>query len=81
MVELYVSPIASFAPRKLTDVTSQVKDWILGPVAVVSWKSQDGTRIEGILHTPADYDPAKKYPLLVKIHGGPPRNVASNSLA
>ena len=34
-------------------------------------KSQDGTKIEGILHKPQDYDPNKKYPLLVMIHGGP----------
>lgn len=27
--------------------------------------------IEGVLHKPADYDPNKKYPLLVVIHGGP----------
>jgi len=40
-------------------------------VEVVSWKSQDGAAIEGILHKPADYDPARKYPLLVMIHGGP----------
>jgi dipeptidyl aminopeptidase/acylaminoacyl peptidase len=71
MEELYVSPVSPFAPRKLTDLTSQVKDWKLGTVEVVSWKSQDGATIEGILHKPADFDPDKKYPLLVKIHGGP----------
>jgi dipeptidyl aminopeptidase/acylaminoacyl peptidase len=71
MAELYVSPVSPFAPRKLTDTTSQVKDWKLGTVEVVSWKSQDGTTIEGILHKPADYDATRKYPLLVKIHGGP----------
>jgi dipeptidyl aminopeptidase/acylaminoacyl peptidase len=71
MEELYVSPVSSFAPRKLTDLTAQVKDWKLGTVEVVSWKSQDGATIEGILHKPPDFDAAKKYPLLVKIHGGP----------
>jgi dipeptidyl aminopeptidase/acylaminoacyl peptidase len=71
MEEMYVSPVAPFAPRKLTDATAQVKDWKLGTVEVVSWKSQDGATIEGILHKPADFDPSKKYPLLVKIHGGP----------
>ncbi len=71
MEELYVSAVSPFAPRKLTDTTAQVKDWKLGSVEVVSWKSQDGTVIEGILHKPADYDATKKYPLLVKIHGGP----------
>jgi len=52
-------------------MTAQVRDWTLGTAEVVSWKSQDGTTIEGILRKPADYDPAKKYPLLVLIHGGP----------
>src|SRR5580658_850188 len=71
MEELYISPVSPFAPTKLTDITAQVKDWNLGSVEVISWKSQDGTTIEGILHKPADYDATKKYPLLVKIHGGP----------
>jgi dipeptidyl aminopeptidase/acylaminoacyl peptidase len=48
-----------------------VADWNVGSAEVVSWKSQDGTTIEGVLRKPADYDPAKKYPLLVIIHGGP----------
>lgn len=71
MGELYVSPVASFSPRKLTDFSAQVSNWTLGTAEVVSWKSTDGAAIEGILHKPADYDPAKKYPLLVVIHGGP----------
>ncbi len=71
MTELYVSPTAPFAPRKLTDLTTQVKDWNLGTVELISWKSKDGATIEGILHKPADYNPARKYPLLVMIHGGP----------
>ncbi len=71
MTELYVSPTAAFAPRRLTDLTAQVKGWNLGTVELVSWKSTDGATIEGILHKPSDYDPARKYPLLVMIHGGP----------
>ena len=71
MGELYVSRVSLFAPKKLTDMTAQVKDWTLGTVEVISWKSQDGAVIEGILHKPPDYDPSRKYPLLVKIHGGP----------
>jgi dipeptidyl aminopeptidase/acylaminoacyl peptidase len=71
MSEIYVSSSATFAPRKLTDMTAQVKDWTLGTEEVVSWNSSDGAAIEGILHKPANYDPSKKYPLLVVIHGGP----------
>jgi len=71
LTEIYASPTESFVPKKLTDQTSQVRGWTLGSVEVVSWRSKDGATIEGVLHKPANYDPTKKYPLLVKIHGGP----------
>jgi dipeptidyl aminopeptidase/acylaminoacyl peptidase len=71
LTEIYISSAKTFAPKKLTDLTAQVSGWKLGSVEVVSWKSKDGTVIEGVLHKPADYDPKRKYPLLVKIHGGP----------
>jgi dipeptidyl aminopeptidase/acylaminoacyl peptidase len=71
MTEVYVSNVSPAAPKKLTDMTGQVKGWKLGTVEVVSWKSKDGATIEGVLHKPADYDATKKYPLLVMIHGGP----------
>ena len=57
--------------KKLTDLNAQTAGWPGGTLDVVSWKSQDGATIEGVLHKPADFDPAKKYPLLVVIHGGP----------
>ena len=69
--EVYVSPLGAFAPRQLTSMTDQVKDWTLASREVISWQSKDGTTIEGILIKPADFDPTKKYPLLCVIHGGP----------
>jgi dipeptidyl aminopeptidase/acylaminoacyl peptidase len=71
LTELYVCSAKTCAPKKLTDMTAQVSGWKLGSVEAVSWKSKDGTLIEGVLHKPADFDPKRKYPLLVKIHGGP----------
>src|SRR5689334_20679537 len=72
MNEVFVSDMAgSFAPRKLTDFNEQAKAFTLGTREVISWPSQDGTTIEGVLIKPADFDPAKKYPLLCIIHGGP----------
>jgi dipeptidyl aminopeptidase/acylaminoacyl peptidase len=57
--------------QQVTDFTSQIKDWKVAQSEVISWKSKDGATIEGVLHKPKDYDPSKKYPLLVVIHGGP----------
>jgi dipeptidyl aminopeptidase/acylaminoacyl peptidase len=71
LTELFVSDTHRFAPRKLTDMTQQAQPFILGVPEVISWKSQDGTTIEGVLTKPADFDPAKKRPLLCVIHGGP----------
>ena len=71
MNEVFVSSIKDFAPRKLTDMTAQARDFVLGTREVISWKSQDGATIEGVLIKPADFDPMKKYPLLCIIHGGP----------
>jgi dipeptidyl aminopeptidase/acylaminoacyl peptidase len=69
--EIFVSDARSFSPRVLTNMTEQTKDLLLGTREVISWKSTDGNTIEGILIKPADFDPAKKYPLLCVIHGGP----------
>lgn len=72
--EVFVAPMAgagAAAPRKLTDMTAQYSGFKFGTVELISWKSKDGATIEGVLHKPANYDPAKKYPLLVVIHGGP----------
>jgi dipeptidyl aminopeptidase/acylaminoacyl peptidase len=71
MNEVFVAGTKDFAPRKLTDLTAQAKDLTLGTREVISWKSQDGATIEGVLIKPADFEPAKKYPLLCIIHGGP----------
>src|SRR5437764_4338364 len=69
--EVFVSDLRSFTPRKLTSMNDQAKSFTLGTREIISWKSQDGTTIEGILIKPANFDPTKKYPLLCIIHGGP----------
>lgn len=55
----------------VTDMSRQIHDWGLGNSELVRWTSSDGTPIEGVLHKPRDFDPTRKYPLMVVIHGGP----------
>ena len=70
--EIYVAPVATaLKPRKLTDTTAQTAGWTRSTLEVIAWKSKDGTTIEGVLHKPAGFQPGKKHPLLVVIHGGP----------
>jgi dipeptidyl aminopeptidase/acylaminoacyl peptidase len=74
MAEVYVAGVSGASltsPMKLSDENSQTRGWATGTLEVVSWKSQDGATIEGVLHKPANFDASRKYPLLVVIHGGP----------
>lgn len=57
--------------KKITNSSQQIADWNTPVNEIISWKSTDGATIEGILLKPRNYDPNKKYPLLVVIHGGP----------
>jgi dipeptidyl aminopeptidase/acylaminoacyl peptidase len=65
-----VSPMTGTLKR-LTDMGAQVAAWPQPSQEVITWKSMDGTPIEGVLHKPANFQPGTRYPLLVVIHGGP----------
>jgi len=43
----------------------------LGAVERVMYPSSGGARVEGWIVKPPGFDPARKYPLLMEIHGGP----------
>jgi dipeptidyl aminopeptidase/acylaminoacyl peptidase len=46
---------------------------------VISWKSPDGTPVEGVLTYPLDFQEDTRYPLVVQVHGGP-KGRATNTL-
>ena len=51
---------------------SKYKQLGLRPVELVEFKSADGrTGLYGMLHFPSDFQPFKKYPLLVSVYAGP----------
>jgi dipeptidyl aminopeptidase/acylaminoacyl peptidase len=57
-----------------TDLNPAVAELSLGAVEEISWRSFDGLQIHGFLVKPPGFDPAKKYPLVVEVHGGPRRS-------
>lgn len=69
--EVYYSRVKKFKPIKLTNFSKQISKWNLSTKEAISWKSKDGAQITGVLIKPADFNPQKKYPLFVIIHGGP----------
>lgn len=59
--------------RRITKVNEDLFDYKkLGEVEEIWYKSSiDGLDINGWIVTPPDFDPNKKYPLILEIHGGP----------
>ena len=71
LTEIYRTRLDPWKPQPVTAMTAQVFGWKTGTREVIEWKSKDGTPIEGILWKPDGFEPGRKYPLLVIIHGGP----------
>ena len=69
--ELFVLRPGASAPDRLTDLHAAVAGLTLGAVEAMNWKSDDGLPLDGILTFPPKFDPARRYPLLLNIHGGP----------
>ena len=70
------SDVAVLQKGKSTVLTALNEDLLghkkLAQVHEITYKSSfDGEEIQGWYMTPPDFDPAKKYPLLLEIHGGP----------
>ena len=72
----YTRPAAGGLPhRQLSHFNDGVQPaW--GKSVSLTWKN-DNFDVQGWLLLPAHYDPAKKYPLLVEVHGGPAAAVLS----
>ena len=71
LTEVYTAGTGSIVPKKVTNFNEQISDWKVANGEVVSWESEDGAQIEGVLLKPMDFDPSQQYPLMVVIHGGP----------
>jgi dipeptidyl aminopeptidase/acylaminoacyl peptidase len=58
--------------QRLTNVNDDVLRGVqLGEVEELWWESVDDFRIQGWVIKPPDFDPSRKYPLMLVIHGGP----------
>lgn len=64
-----------------TDVT-RFESLGLKKVEVFTFTSADGvTQLHGMIHFPSDFDPARKYPMLLSIYGGPGTNAFRETFA
>ena len=66
--DLHVTDTEFRKPVRISDVNPQQKDFIWGSAEVVSWSSLDGFQVDGLLFRPENFDPAKKYPMIVNFY-------------
>lgn len=52
-------------PRQLSDINPQQKDYNWGTAELYKWKAFNGKMSEGVLYKPEDFNPKKKYPMLM----------------
>lgn len=63
--DLWCSRLGFNEITRVSDVNPQQDEYSWGTSELVQWKAKDGQPLDGILLKPDDFDPNKKYPMLV----------------
>jgi len=77
LVSTPLAPAEVFAldGSTLRPLSRQNDEWLarvtLGGVEPITFKSRDGTAVNGFAVKPPDFVPGKRYPTILRIHGGP----------
>jgi dipeptidyl-peptidase 4 len=56
-----------------------ILDFERGRIEPIELTAQDGTKLYAALLKPADFDPGKRYPVLVNVYGGPHAQIVTNA--
>ncbi len=63
--ELYISDMAFRNAKKLSITNPQQSKYNWGTVELVEWMSFDKQKLQGLLYKPENFDPSRKYPMIV----------------
>lgn len=66
--DLYLSDIRFSKSVKLTEGDKQQEQINWGTAELISWTSLDGQLLEGVIYKPENFDPNKKYPMVVNFY-------------
>lgn len=70
--DLFLVDRAGSQPAPITHINDKLFSQLNIPAPEEIWyTSFDGKKIEGWIQKPPDFDPSRKYPLILNIHGGP----------
>ncbi|MCK7473935.1 MAG: hypothetical protein MZV49_11340 [Rhodopseudomonas palustris] len=65
---LWISEADFKKPKQISDVNPQQKKFLWGTKELYTWTSLDGRKLEGLLIKPENFDPKKKYPMIVNFY-------------
>jgi dipeptidyl aminopeptidase/acylaminoacyl peptidase len=69
--ELYFMASSTSTAVRLTDFHDAIAERALGRTETIEWQGPDGMTQDGVLVYPPDFQEGGKYPLVLRVHGGP----------
>lgn len=69
--EAFFSDLNSFSRQKVSSIHDQSRFPEMGETELLTWTSEDGMEIEGLLTYPVGYEEGDQVPLILMVHGGP----------
>lgn len=63
--DVWVTNKTFASPRKITDANPILSEYAWGSKVLIDYKIRTGEKLQGTLTLPANYEPGKKYPMLV----------------
>ena len=63
--DLWTTTLAFENPVKISDANPQMSEYKWGTVEMTTWTNLDGVTLNGLIYKPENFDPNKKYPMLV----------------
>ena len=66
--DLWLSDMSFRKPVRITNANPQQTEFNWGTAELIKWTTLDGKVVEGVIYKPADFDPARKYPMIVNFY-------------
>ena len=63
--DIWTSTLTFNELTRVSDINPQQDEYSWGNAELVHWRAKDGQNLDGILLKPDDFDPSRKYPMLV----------------
>ena len=66
--DLMITDLKFRSSKKISNANPQQDNFLWGTAELYEWTSLDGRKLEGLLYKPENFDPAKKYPMIVNFY-------------